>query len=314
MNPRRQRVDNLDAERLYKAASIEEALNDPQTAHLTISHNKVISSRSLPGLEVAAKEIKDGVDIKIVLNEGIVIKNPVHMCFGMLKKEGTQRILLDIDIKRKAAISVLAHCIFPDAVKVQHIMNGKIKVGEEASYLYLEKHIHSETGGIEVYPKARVFLSDKARFKTEFELLKGRVGKIFIDYETTCLRESVMEMTARISGRGDDIISIKEAGLLEGKGSRGVLISRVAVRENARAEVFSKLIATASYARGHVDCKEIVQDKATASAVPIVEVKNPKAHITHEAAIGSVDSKQLQTLMSRGLSEEEAVEVIIKGL
>ncbi|MFW5857843.1 MAG: SufD family Fe-S cluster assembly protein, partial [Planctomycetota bacterium] len=67
-------------------------------------------------------------------------------------------------------------------------------------------------------------------------------------------------------------------------------------------------------ARGHVDCKEIVQDRAVARAVPIVEVLDPQAHVTHEAAIGSVDSKQLQTLMSRGLSEDEAVDLIIEGL
>ncbi|MCR4397120.1 MAG: SufD family Fe-S cluster assembly protein, partial [Candidatus Saccharicenans sp.] len=30
--------------------------------------------------------------------------------------------------------------------------------------------------------------------------------------------------------------------------------------------------------------------------------------------IGSVDSKQLQTLMARGLSEDEAVDLIIEGL
>jgi hypothetical protein len=157
-------------------------------------------------------------------------------------------------------------------------------------------------------------LSDYARFKTDFELLQGRVGKIEIDYETTCLAHSIMEMTAKINGSGNDIIKIKESGVLEGEGARGVLTSRVALRQNAQAEIYNKLVATAPFARGHVDCKEIVQDKAIASAIPIVEVKDPKAHITHEAAIGSVDSKQLQTLMARGLSEDEAVELIIQGL
>jgi len=38
------------------------------------------------------------------------------------------------------------------------------------------------------------------------------------------------------------------------------------------------------------------------------------SHITHEAAIGSVDSKQLQTLLTRRLSEEEATDIIIEGL
>jgi hypothetical protein len=80
------------------------------------------------------------------------------------------------------------------------------------------------------------------------------------------------------------------------------------------AKVRNTLTATAPYARGHVDCKEIVQDDGFAAAIPIVEVHHPKAHITHEAAIGSVDTKQLETLMSRGLSEEDAVELIIQGL
>ena len=48
--------------------------------------------------------------------------------------------------------------------------------------------------------------------------------------------------------------------------------------------------------------------------VPVVDVQHPKAHVTHEAAIGSVDTKQLETLMSRGLTEDEAVELIIQGL
>ncbi|NLO32720.1 MAG: hypothetical protein GX117_05100, partial [Candidatus Hydrogenedentes bacterium] len=64
----------------------------------------------------------------------------------------------------------------------------------------------------------------------------------------------------------------------------------------------------------HVDCKEIVLDAAAARAVPTVEVRNPSAHITHEAAIGSVSSRQLQALLSRGLDEDEATDLIIEGL
>ena len=92
------------------------------------------------------------------------------------------------------------------------------------------------------------------------------------------------------------------------------MTSKIAVRDNARAEVYNKLTASGAYARGHVDCKEILQDNGVATAIPIVEVSHPKAHITHEAAIGSVDNKQLETLMSRGLTEDDAVEMIINGL
>jgi hypothetical protein len=174
--------------------------------------------------------------------------------------------------------------------------------------------VHSEQGGLEVLPRARIHLAEGARFESEFQLVRGRVGLIDMDYETVCDRESVLEMIAKISGRLDDTIKIREVGLLQGEGARGYLTSRVAVRDRAQAEIYNKLTATAAYARGHVDCKEIIKDQGRASAVPVVEVAHPRAHITHEAAIGSVDSKQLETLMSRGLDEDQASELIIAGL
>jgi Fe-S cluster assembly scaffold protein SufB len=70
----------------------------------------------------------------------------------------------------------------------------------------------------------------------------------------------------------------------------------------------------AAGARSHVDCMEIAKDSAVAKAIPIVNVTHPFAKVTHEAAIGSVDKRQLETLMAHGLTPEEAVDVIVKGI
>jgi Fe-S cluster assembly scaffold protein SufB len=86
------------------------------------------------------------------------------------------------------------------------------------------------------------------------------------------------------------------------------------VRDEATAEVYNELTASAPFARGHVDCKEIVQGSAIARATPIVAVRHPLAHVTHEAAIGSVDAKELETLMARGMAEDDAVDLIVAGL
>lgn len=51
-----------------------------------------------------------------------------------------------------------------------------------------------------------------------------------------------------------------------------------------------------------------------AQAVPIVSVSHPLAKVTHEAAIGSVDKRQMEALMAHGLSPEGAVDVIVKGI
>lgn len=105
-----------------------------------------------------------------------------------------------------------------------------------------------------------------------------------------------------------------ETAKLFGEGAKGLIKSRIAVREKAKSEVISELEASAPGARGHVDCTEIVQGKAKAKAVPLVSVLHEKAQVTHEAAIGRVNQKELETLMAHGLREEEAVDVIIGGL
>lgn len=300
---------------LYRSINADpHQLNDPNVAHLEINHNRVLGMHAVPGLNIDVNELADGIEAQVTLDAGTQVVNPVHLCFGMLPKEGIQRIILNVDIRREAKISLLAHCTFPFAVDVQHLMNAEIKVGEGAEYSYFERHVHSPSGGVTVVPKALVDVARNAMFKTEFELIKGRVGNIDIDYEATCHERSLLEMSARISGRGDDRIRINETAHLIGEYAKGVLTSKIAVRDTAIARVYNKLTAAAAFARGHVDCKEIIQDQGQAEAVPIVDVRHPKAHVTHEAAIGSVDSKQLETLMSRGLSEDDAVEVIIGGL
>jgi hypothetical protein len=287
---------------------------DSETAHLVIHQNQVIGAHLVPGLGVEPEQMEDGVRVKARIEAGAAIEQPVHMCFGVMPERGLQRILLDVEVGSRGKVALLAHCVFPNAVDVTHQMQAEIRVGEGGHYSYFERHVHGWEGGVLVVPRAKVHLAEGARFETEFELLAGRVGRIEVDYETWCAARSAMRMVARIAGRGDDRILVRETAHLEGEDASGVLLSRIAVQDEAVAEVYNELSASAPRARGHVDCKEIVRGNAVARATPVVSVAHPLAHVTHEAAIGSVDSKQLQTLMARGVPEEEAVELIIQGL
>lgn len=307
----------MDREELIRElyASMGEAcVTDPDTAHVEIHGNRVLGLHLLPGLEVEADERDDGIDARVVLRRGTRIDRPVRICFGLLPEKGVQAVRMDVSVEEDARAAVLAACTFPNAVDVLHTMEAEIRLGPGADYVYLERHVHGEEGGVRVVPRARVFLGEGARFRTDFELVRGRVGSLDIEYEAEAEARSVLEMAARIHARGDDRVKIVEKAHLLGRAARGVLLTSIAVRDRARADIHNTLVASAPEARGHVDCKEIVQDEAVATAVPIVEVRHPKAHVTHEAAIGSVDAKQLETLMARGLDEDDATDLIIEGL
>ncbi|HPA47171.1 MAG TPA: SufD family Fe-S cluster assembly protein [bacterium] len=303
-------------ETLYESIGVNphSLRQDSSIAHIEIHHNKILGVHLVPGLEVDAKETKNGINAKILVTKDTVIEKPVQICFGMIPETGLQEIILDIELEKNARAGVFAHCTFPFARQIRHEMDAVLKIGPGAQYAYFERHVHGGEGGVVVVPKSKVEVCEGARYQTDFELIRGRVGEIEIDVEVTGKAKSVSEVTARVSGIKDDRISIRETAHLVGDYARGVLTTNIALQDTARAEIYNTLTAHAAYARGHVDCKEIVQGNAVAKAVPIVEVYHPKAHVTHEAAIGSVDSKQLDTLMSRGLSEEDATNLIIEGL
>lgn len=300
-------------EALYSSLG-ESCITEPGIAHIEIHGNNILGMHLVPGVEIEADEFPEGIRAKMTVKEGVKIDNPIRLCFGLLNRTGSQRIEMLTQLEKNARAAVLASCTFPNAKEVIHQMEAVIDIGDNAEYIYLERHVHGPEGGVNVIPKARVHLGTGAKFRTDFELIKGRVGKIDIDYEAECQQDSVIEMDARVNGAGDDRIFINEKANLIGENAHGVLRSNIALRHTAQAEIRNTMIARAAYARGHVDCKEIVRDEAIANAIPIVEVHHPKAHVTHEAAIGSVDSKQLETLMSRGLSEDDATDLIIEGL
>ena len=298
---------------LYESLG-EGCVTADDVAHVEIHGNQVLGVHLVPGLEVTARESAEGIDAEILVRRATRIEKPVRICFGLLPEKGVQRIRMKTRLEEDARVALLASCTFPNAIDILHTMEATIEIAPRAEYAYLERHVHGPRGGVRVVPRSEIVLHEGARFRTDFELIKGIAGRIEIDYAARCEAASTLEMSARISGRHDDRIRIDERADLIGEGARGVLKTTIALRERAQAEVRNTLSASAAFARGHVDCREIVQDEAVAHAIPVVEVRHPKAHVTHEAAIGSVDSRQLETLMSRGLDENRATDLIIEGL
>jgi uncharacterized protein len=301
-------------EALKQAGGDPNAITSGKFATLVVSANKVLAKSELPGIHFEAEEIPTGIRARIVVEPVVKISQPVHLCFGMLAQEGIQEIIARYEIGEDAQVAFLAHCTFPNAQKLRHLMEAEIYVGARARMSYTESHYHGLFGGIEVRPHAKVVVGEGGRFMNNFNLIHGRVGQLEIDYEVDVGKEGVAELVAKVYGLDDDKISVKEFVRLNGEGARGLTKTRVAVRGRAVSEVFTTMEGNASYARGHMDCTEIVRDQAIAKNMPLVIVRDDRAQVTHEAAIGTVNRKELETLMARGLSEEEAVDLIIRGM
>jgi len=292
-----------------------DALKSKEVGNLVIHKNKVLTANEVEGIKIETEETETGVNIYFLVKEGAKIKHPVHLCFGILPKEGLQEITLRVEAQADSEVNVIAHCIFPNAVNIIHKMDADIKIGDSAKFYYHETHYHGDFGGIKVIPKAKIEVGKKSVYQNTFSLIEGCVGRLDFNYEVFCGEKSITELVAKVYGKKEDDIKILEKVNLNGREARSLIKSRLVLRDKARAEVIGETYGNAPLARGHVDCTEIVDgEEAIAKAIPIVSVNNKEAKVTHEAAIGSIDKKQMQTLMARGLDEEEAVKVIVKGI
>ena len=302
----------LDAYR--QAGGNPEALSLPEVATLVISSNQVLAAHEIPGVHFQAEPLEHGVRARIQVEPGAKIEKPVHLCFGVIPAEGLQEIFAEYEIGDGAEAQFLAHCSFPNAVKVQHVMQARIHIGKGASLTYTEEHYHGPDGGVEVRPYSEVIVEDGGQFITTFSLTRGRVGLLDLDYQVEAGVSSIVEMTTKAYGAGEDNITVNEVIRLNGENARGLTKTRVAVRGQALSQVFTTMEGNAPGVRGHMDCTEVVRDRAEAHNTPLVVVRDDQAQVTHEAAIGTVNRKELESLLARGLDEDAAVDLIIRGM
>ena len=102
----------------------------------------------------------------------------------------------------------------------------------------------------------------------------------------------------------------------EAPNTTSTIISKSIVKNggvaNYRGTVRHKKEATGC--RSHVECDTLILDKLSRSdTIPTNEVQNNASYIEHEATVSKISEEQLFYLMSRGISEKEATQMIIMG-
>jgi len=108
-------------------------------------------------------------------------------------------------------------------------------------------------------------------------------------------------------------IKIEDGLILEGKNSQGIVKIRAVGKNNSKIFVKS-IISANSPSKGHLDCQGLLVDKKSKiSLIPALLCQNKDAQITHEASIGKISEEELTYLRMRGLSEKEAIDLIVSG-
>jgi len=70
----------------------------------------------------------------------------------------------------------------------------------------------------------------------------------------------------------------------------------------------------AIHSRANVQCDALMMDnKSKSNTFPFMDIKQNQVEVGHEATVGKISSEQIFYLMSRGLSSEQATQMIVSG-
>jgi Fe-S cluster assembly scaffold protein SufB len=281
-----------------------------------VEENQVLKSNFPKGVKATYKETANGIKAKIIIQKNQKIKEPLFFCFGISDKKFHQEIYPEIIFEENSEATIQSHCSFPNSKDNQHDMEGFFIIGKSAKFNYIEKHYHGEKSGATVSPKMKVQIAEGGQFISDFNLTQGTVGQVKIELEAFLKKDAKAEIGTKVFGTNHkDNIEIIDKIHLEGENSKSLITMRAAAKNGGRVLMQGETYAQAPGSFGHIDCQEIViGQNSSAKAIPIVEVTHDQARVTHEASVGKINQKELETLMTRGLNEEEATDLIVNAL
>jgi len=235
---------------------------------------------------------------------------PLTPCITIASKNISQNLsnLLVIEKNIKAKANVVCNTASNNLCGI-HKAQGKLILKDKASLEY--NHFHQWGQKDFVSPNYQFILGKNSRliynYKNLFPPKNLRLNTtIYSDKNSSCNLNFV------INGLNSEI-NLKDTIFLEGLDARGIVRLRLVGRKNSKIKAVSSIVAKAP-AKGHLDCQGLLIDKnSEISLKPELVCKNNQAQVTHEASVGKISEEQLNYLRTRGLSEKEAINLIVTG-
>ncbi|MBD3198092.1 MAG: SufD family Fe-S cluster assembly protein [Candidatus Lokiarchaeota archaeon] len=285
-------------------------------AKLLLDFNKISGVEEIEGVVLKGREIENGIVADIIIKEGSVIEEPVHLCFGVKNETGVQEIFPRIIAEDNTEVKIQAHCSFPNADGLIHKMFGHFYIGNNCKFSYNETHYHGEKSGALVAPVSYMYIGENSIYENTFNLTSGTPGKVKIMLDIYAMKNSVIRSNIKAFGKsGKDSIRIRDAIYLEGENARSVLKMKAAAKNGGEVLMYGITEGNAPRCNGHVECQEIVLGKGSiCRARPFIRAIDPTSTVSHEASLGRFPQKWLDELQAKGLTEEEATEILIEAM
>jgi len=247
----------------------------------------------------------------IYVKAGAKIEAPLQSCF-FLHSQGFKQVLHNIIVlEPHSELNIITGCATGNLVTVgNHIAVTEMFIREKSELTYTM--VHDWGAGTVVYPRSAIDVGKDAIFTSNYIALT-RVKKIQSNPVAYLHDGAVGKFSSVIYGKPGSVIDMGARGFLNGEKANCEIISRIA-SENSNIVSRAYIEGNGKDTKGHTECNGLLlDDKSSVYTIPELKANIIDTELSHEASIGKIAGEKLNYLMSRGLNEETARALLIRG-
>ncbi|MDR0335153.1 MAG: SufD family Fe-S cluster assembly protein [Methanomassiliicoccaceae archaeon] len=255
-------------------------------------------------------EDSDGYFIRV--KEGRHVKYPVQTCMIINRNKQMQNVHNIVIVEKDASLEVITGCTTKKHVTESlHVGVSETYIKDGGSLTFTM--VHNWSDDTYVRPRSGCIMGKNSKYVNNYVILNP--VRSVQSYPVAYLNgegASVKFNNICLSHDGSEIDTGCRVELNAPRTSAEI-ISR-SITFGGRMIARGKLVGNAPGAKAHLECKGLVlNDGGLTLAIPELESSIADVEMTHEAAVGKIARDQVEYLMMRGLTEEQAVGMIVRG-
>jgi Fe-S cluster assembly scaffold protein SufB len=272
----------------WKAVAVD---TDKYTASVELGQNDGYFFRALPGAR---------------------IEYPVQACLYLAKAQLAQKVHNIIIAEEGSELHIITGCT--TALREEpglHVGVSEFFVKRGAKVTFTM--IHSWNPQLVVRPRTVAIVEQDGLFLSNYVLMRP-VRSLQMYPTARCAGENAVVRfnSILVTGQGSSI-DVGSRVFLDAKGSRTEILAR-AITTGGNIISRGYIEANAPDVKGHLECRGLIlSEKGVIHAIPELKGNLAGVDLSHEAAVGKIAEEEVEYLMARGLTRNEATATIVRG-
>jgi len=272
---------------LWKAVAVDA---DKYTAHVGLSESNGYFIRALP----SAKSVF-----------------PVQACLYLAKARLAQNVHNIVIAEEGSELHIITGCTTARDEPALHLGVSEFYIKRGAKVTFTM--IHNWTPETGVRPRTGVIVEEDGLFLSNYVIMRP-VKSLQTNPLARCIGDNaVARFNSIMIAPAGSAMDLGARVILDGKGAKTEIVSR-AITTGGDIVSRGYIEGNAPEVKGHLECRGLILgEKGVIHAVPELKGTLPGIDLSHEAAVGKIAEEEVEYLMMRGLTRDEATAVIVRG-